>query len=588
MCLIILCLPFIPAQHSLAQTQVLFEIDNSSDAQPENLVVFDNKLFFAAEDASGDNELWCYNVSNNSHLQVANLRSVGSSDPADFVICEGQLYFTAINNSGNRVIWVYDGIAAPVEFSTMVTVNYNSPRDLADFYGLLVFTASNSSYGEELWAYNAMGDPFYASFNSPDTIQDLRPGTTGSNPELAFMSDNLGAIFYLIDDGTGKGKELWFYDGEEIHNASATQINPSGDAQIGDLVDFNGDMYFAADDGTNGLELWMYDGIAPALVANINAGAASSSPSDFAVYDNKLYFSADGGTQGRELWVYTGSGSPSLVADIRTGAASSSPQYLEVFENQLFFQAVDDPSRGVELWSYDGINAPILVDDIHTSGSSTPTELTVYDGLLTFAAEDLTYGREMWAYASNIFIALPAAQIKLETTSSQSGEVALYWQVRNQVQVLAYELQLSEHGDSYETFAKVDPAENQGEIASYQYAHKDLENSAYYRVKRIYANGDSDYSPVKFVEVKREEHFEIYPNPIDRQVSISLYPLEDEKTLFTLLLNDEQGSNIMQGKGTLSEVEKMLKHKVLDLKAGVYMLNLRGGGHNYVRKLYKN
>ena len=42
------------------------------------------------------------------------------------------------------------------------------------------------------------------------------------------------------------------------------------------LTVFNNELYFGADDGTNGYELWKYDGVnAPSMVADINLGSGA-------------------------------------------------------------------------------------------------------------------------------------------------------------------------------------------------------------------------------------------------------------------------------------------------------------------------
>src|SRR5262249_20550616 len=63
-------------------------------------------------------------------------------------------------------------------------------------------------------------------------------------------------------------------------------------------------LYFSAEDATNGRELWQSDGTAAAtvLVANINPGIVSSSPTNLTNVNSTLYFSADDGIHGRELW----------------------------------------------------------------------------------------------------------------------------------------------------------------------------------------------------------------------------------------------------------------------------------------------
>jgi ELWxxDGT repeat protein len=125
----------------------------------------------------------------------------------------------------------------------------------------------------------------------------------------------------------------------------------------------------------------------------INSTGASS-PKWFTEYGGSLYFSADGGSSGVELWRYGGSGSPVQVADIAAGAPGSNPSYLTVFDGRLYF-AADDGSHGVELWSFDGFDAE-LVADIHPEGSSGPEYLTVYGEGLYFSADNGSIGKELW------------------------------------------------------------------------------------------------------------------------------------------------------------------------------------------------
>ena len=68
---------------------------------------------------------------------------------------------------------------------------------------------------------------------------------------------------------------------------------------------FNNKLYFQASDGTNGQELWQYNGSSdPSMVFDINT-SGNSSPSNLTVFNNKLYFRASDGTNGYELYVYT-------------------------------------------------------------------------------------------------------------------------------------------------------------------------------------------------------------------------------------------------------------------------------------------
>src|SRR6476660_2461014 len=62
-------------------------------------------------------------------------------------------------------------------------------------------------------------------------------------------------------------------------------------------------LYFSADDGSSGRELWKSDGTAgnTKRVKNINAGNADSDPADLVELNGQLFFSADDGT-GRTVW----------------------------------------------------------------------------------------------------------------------------------------------------------------------------------------------------------------------------------------------------------------------------------------------
>ena len=56
------------------------------------------------------------------------------------------------------------------------------------------------------------------------------------------------------------------------------------------------------------------------MVADINPNAGSSHPFSLTVFNNELYFRADDGIHGKELWKYDGVNAPSMVADIRSGS----------------------------------------------------------------------------------------------------------------------------------------------------------------------------------------------------------------------------------------------------------------------------
>src|SRR5437773_778096 len=88
------------------------------------------------------------------------------------------------------------------------------------------------------------------------------------------------------------------------------------------LADVNGILFFTADDGATGTELWKSDGTAAGtvLVKDIAAGAGSSGPSFLTNVNGILFFSANDGASGNELWRSNGTmGTTVLVKDIAAG-----------------------------------------------------------------------------------------------------------------------------------------------------------------------------------------------------------------------------------------------------------------------------
>lgn len=211
-------------------------------------------------------------------------------------------------------------------------------------------------------------------------------------------------LLFTHDDGV-HGRELWTSDGTpegtqllvDIYagSASAFPSNPS------DFLKVGGKVYFSADDGVHGRELWRTDGTpgGTRLVADIAPGLASSSPGPFVVDGSWILFAADDGAHGRELWKTDGTRSGTrLVEDIAEGSTSSSPELLlRVSNNQTFFTA-DDGIHGRELWKTDGTRSGTrIVEDIRQGNQGSDIQSLVAAGSrLYFTANDGLHGTEPW------------------------------------------------------------------------------------------------------------------------------------------------------------------------------------------------
>jgi ELWxxDGT repeat protein len=176
------------------------------------------------------------------------------------------------------------------------------------------------------------------------------------------------------------GRELYRTDCRNIELVK--DINPSGSSNPDHFRVMGNSIYFAAEDATTGIELWVSDGTSSGttMVADINLGSTDSSPDDLTVLSNVLYFTATDGVTGIELYRYSPGSAPTRVKDIRTtsvtlGPPSSTPSYLTVFNTRLVFSALDD-NNGRELWISDGTESGTrMVSDI-VSGNSNPSYIT--------------------------------------------------------------------------------------------------------------------------------------------------------------------------------------------------------------------
>ncbi|MGL5095967.1 MAG: hypothetical protein ACRDD1_10280, partial [Planctomycetia bacterium] len=169
------------------------------------------------------------------------------------------------------------------------------------------------------------------------------------------------------------------------------------------MTEVGGVLYFSADDGVNGDEVWRSDGVSTNLVSNIRPGILGSIPRYLTNFNNVLLFFAADGQSGYELYRSDGTDlGTSRLADVRVGALGSDPRFFTEFDGAMYFIA-DDGVRGQELWKTDGNETGTLfVEDVRSGPPGGFYEgdpfLTNVNGVLYFRADDGVIGRELWRY----------------------------------------------------------------------------------------------------------------------------------------------------------------------------------------------
>jgi len=211
----------------------------------------------------------------------------------------------------------------------------------ADLDGVLYFTATDGTHQRELWRSDGTADGTYMVKDiRPDLLDCPHPG-----------SPTLGLL----------GCEAFVFDtlGSEIDN----------------LASINGALYFTANDGKHGRELWVSDGTTEGtrMVKDIVHGLRSAFPATlptllspsidvpslspmFTAYNEEVYFV---GGYDRELWKTDGTADGTTLVKNINPIGSARIENLRVENDLLYFDA--DDRFGMRTWSSDGTEAGTVV-----------------------------------------------------------------------------------------------------------------------------------------------------------------------------------------------------------------------------------
>ncbi len=366
----------------------------------DKMVVFNNILYFTGDNGSNGRELWRSDGTEAGTYLLKDIitGSVGGN-PRNLTAVKNYLFFRASNGTNGHELWRSDGTSVgTVMVKDICPGSSNSIEETDDPYftdadGTLFFSADDGSHGREFWKSDG-------SEGGTVMVRDFRQGTYSSNPMN--LIDYNGILLFSATDGVN-GYQLWRSDGKESGTYLVKNIRPISWDPDNYTIIYDGYVFFFASDATYGNELWKTDGTSggTTLVKDINPGGSSTSwdyPPYFAISNGILYFCANNGTNGYELWRTNGTtGGTYIVKDIYTGGASSYPAELTDVNGILYFQA-NNGTNGIELWNSDGTSGnTMMVKDIRpVGGQSNPRSLINVNGILYFSATDGTNGTELW------------------------------------------------------------------------------------------------------------------------------------------------------------------------------------------------
>lgn len=297
--------------------------------------------------------------------------------------------------------------------------------------GWLLFQATSLNTGTELWKSDG-------TQAGTEIVSDIAVGSTSSTPEFLTLHSHGDGLVYFSATTPLYGTELFASDGYARNDfGPAPDHSNRGTRQISDIASGSQSsspkylcstpfgLFFQADDGISGPELWKTDGTSSgtSMVIDLFPGSQGSAPAYLTLYNNKLYFQATVGETGTEMYTSTDgtSSGTTLLKDLAPGQRSSWPSFftvmtpydrnsgIDVGTSTLLFITTDaegdtgrdDQNLGPQsLWKSDGTASGTTRVMLMTSASVSvdkgamsrgyPERLAYLDGSLIFAGQKLS------------------------------------------------------------------------------------------------------------------------------------------------------------------------------------------------------
>ena len=225
-----------------------------------------------------------------------------------------------------------------------------------------------------------------------DAVAPIDLNQIGLSSDPASLTRVGDDVYFVADDGQS-GAELYRTDGTAAGTVRVVDLAPGPAGSAPDqLTAVGGDLFFTASDDGGEPDLWKTDGTAGGTIRLIDAdNDAVYEIFDLTASGNRVFFSAYEETTGYELWASDGTvGGTGLVTDLNPDAlVGSLPSELTDVNGTLFFAAYGGEEDNRELYKSDGTAAgTVLVRDIDGDvfESSDPQNLTAVGNALLFSA----------------------------------------------------------------------------------------------------------------------------------------------------------------------------------------------------------
>jgi ELWxxDGT repeat protein len=240
--------------------------------------------------------------------------------------------------------------------------------------------------GTELWSSDG-------TVAGTSRVKDIFPGGGSSSPtRFHRLSD--GRVLFAANDGSGM--EPWITNGTAAGTTRVTDLHPTGSSNPHSFVQVDtGDVYFVANDGANGAELFRWTGSStPTRVSQIGTGAADGfvggTDLQRGVSGNTAFFYAGSASlaSGGAVVGVNGNAAKVLTSIIPAGKTPPGAYFARLPNGKVVFSGYTT-TAGTELWLSDGSvdGTGLLKDFAPGSGSGDPDFLTAYGNKVYFSCQ---------------------------------------------------------------------------------------------------------------------------------------------------------------------------------------------------------
>jgi ELWxxDGT repeat protein len=255
-------------------------------------------------------------------------------------------------------------------------------------------------------AENTLGRELYVTDGTPTgtrLVKDINPTPGhGSNPER-LQPDGQGGLFFLADDGSGHGEQLWKTDGTSAGTVSVATPPVTDISNRLTTIPVNGRNFFLVTTAQGGYELWA--DYPPAgtivLLRTFPPPTNGSGPRNFIQRDGVLYFLTAGEPGKVGLWRSDGTAvGTKLVAETGLGAGYFTLMWdvtIAAGGNFYYLGLPRTDTWTPEVWSASPATGKFVkVFGLDTPGYGTAGDVVSLGGKLFFTAGRAEDGLTLW------------------------------------------------------------------------------------------------------------------------------------------------------------------------------------------------